>query len=80
LVFRGLTGNLKGRPRECLARHGTGCRNPSYDKLHLQLDPLRTELAHLASMLPTRRLERLPPIEPEQLVKLEKIAESKKNP
>jgi hypothetical protein len=42
--------------------------------------PFRTELAHLASTLPTRRLERLPPIEPKQLVKIEEITESKNNP
>jgi hypothetical protein len=35
-------------PRGRLARHGTGCRYPSYDKLHLQLGPLHAELAHLA--------------------------------
>jgi hypothetical protein len=48
LIFRGLAGNLKGRPRGCLARHSTGCRYPSHDKLHLRLGPLRVELAHLA--------------------------------
>jgi hypothetical protein len=36
-------------------------------------------LAHLASTLPTRRLERLQSIEPEQLMKLKKVAESKEN-
>jgi hypothetical protein len=46
-------GGLKGRPHGCLARHGTGCRYPSYDKLHLQLGSLRAELAHLTGMLPT---------------------------
>jgi hypothetical protein len=46
-------GGLKECPRGCLARHGTGCHNPIYDKLHLQLGPLLAELAHLMGTLLT---------------------------
>jgi hypothetical protein len=48
-----LASNFKGRPHRRLARHGSGCRHPGYDQLHLQLGPFHTKLAHCTSSSPT---------------------------